>query len=211
MLEILIADDHPVVRQGIMRIIEDMPDMKVGGEAENGSEVLGKIREKDYDLVLLDISMPGSEGLEVIREIKKLKPHLPVLILTIHPEKYYGLRMLQAGASGYLTKQNAPFELIEAIRKVSQGGMYISDSLAKLLVGSQKAGSAKPGHETLSDREYQVMYMIAKGKKVKAIADELCISVKTIHVHRRHILEKMNMSSNAEIIRYAIQNGILES
>jgi len=211
MLEILIADDHPVVRQGIMRIIEDMPDMKVGGEAENGSEVLQKIREKDYDLVLLDISMPGSEGLEVIREIKKLKPHLPVLILTIHPEKYYGLRMLQAGASGYLTKQNAPFELIEAIRKVSQGGMYISDSLAKLLVGSQKAGSAKPGHETLSDREYQVMYMIAKGKKVKAIADELCISVKTIHVHRRHILEKMNMSSNAEIIRYAIQNGILES
>ncbi|MBP1706526.1 MAG: response regulator with a DNA-binding domain [Chloroflexi bacterium] len=211
MLEILIADDHPVVRQGIMRIIEDMPDMKVGGEAENGSEVLGKIREKDYDLVLLDISMPGSEGLEVIREIKKLKPHLPVLILTIHPEKYYGLRMLQAGASGYLTKQNAPFELIEAIRKVSQGGMYISDSLAKLLVTSQKAGSAKPGHETLSDREYQVMYMIAKGKKVKAIADELCISVKTIHVHRRHILEKMNMSSNAEIIRYAIQNGILES
>lgn len=211
MLEILIADDHPVVRQGIMRIIEDTPDMKVGGEAENGNEVLQKIREKDYDLVLLDISMPGSEGLEVIREVKKIKPHLPVLILTIHPEKYYGLRMLQAGASGYLTKQNAPYELIEAIRKVSQGGIYLSDSLAKLLVTSQKSGASKPGHETLSDREYQVMYMIAKGKKVKAIADELCISVKTIHVHRRHILEKMNMTSNAEIIHYAIQNGILES
>jgi two-component system invasion response regulator UvrY len=210
-LEILIADDHPVVRQGIMRIIEDTPDMKVGGEAENGNEVLQKIREKDYDLVLLDISMPGSEGLEVIREVKKIKPHLPVLILTIHPEKYYGLRMLQAGASGYLTKQNAPYELIEAIRKVSQGGIYLSDSLAKLLVTSQKSGASKPGHETLSDREYQVMYMIAKGKKVKAIADELCISVKTIHVHRRHILEKMNMTSNAEIIHYAIQNGILES
>jgi DNA-binding NarL/FixJ family response regulator len=211
MLQILIADDHPVVRQGIMRIIEDTQDMKVAGEAENGYEVLKKIKEKDYDLVLMDISMPGSDGLEIIRELKRTKPDLPVLILTIHPEKYYGLRMLQAGASGYLTKQNAPFELIEAIRKVSQGGMYISNSLAKLLVTSQKTGSGKQGHELLSDREYQVMYMIANGKKVKAIADELCISVKTIHVHRRHILEKMNMSSNAEIIHYAIQNGILES
>jgi two-component system invasion response regulator UvrY len=155
--------------------------------------------------------MPGSDGLDVIREIKKLKPDLPVLILTIHPEKYYGLRMLQAGASGYLTKQNAPFELIEAIRKVSQGGMYISDSLTQLLVASKKSGDGKPGHEKLSDREYQIMYMIASGKKVKAIAEELCISVKTIHVHRRHVLEKLDMTSNAEIIHYAIQNGILES
>ncbi len=211
MLRILVTDDHPVVRQGIMRIIEDTPDMKVTGEAENGYELLKKIKEQDYDLILMDISMPGSDGLEVIREVKKLRPHLPVLILTIHPEKYYGLRMLQAGASGYLTKQNAPFELIEAIRKVSQGGMYISNSLAQLLVASKKDGQGKPGHEKLSDREYQVMHMIASGKKVKTIADELCISVKTIHVHRRHILEKLNMSSNAEIIHYAIQNGLLDS
>jgi two-component system, NarL family, invasion response regulator UvrY len=211
MLRILVTDDHPVVRQGIMRIIEDTPDMKVTGEAENGYELLRKIKEQDYDLILMDISMPGSDGLEVIREVKKLKPHVPVLILTIHPEKYYGLRMLQAGASGYLTKQNAPFELIEAIRKVSQGGMYISNSLAQLLVAAKKNGEEKPGHEKLSDREYQVMNMIAAGKKVKTIADELCISVKTIHVHRRHILEKLNMSSNAEIIHYAIQNGLLDS
>lgn len=211
MLQILVADDHPVVRQGIMRIIEDTPDMRVTGEAENGYEVLRKIKEKDYDLILLDISMPGSDGLEVIRELKKLRPNIPVLILTIHPEKYYGLRMLQAGASGYLTKQNAPFELIEAIRKVSQGGMYISNSLAELLVTAKKGSGGKPSHETLSDREYQVMYLIATGKKVKSIAEELSISVKTIHVHRRHILEKMNMTSNAEIIHYAIQNGILES
>jgi two-component system, NarL family, invasion response regulator UvrY len=211
MLQILVADDHPVVRQGIMRIIEDTQDMRVTGEAENGYEVLKKVKEKNYDLILLDISMPGGDGLEVIRELKKLRPNIPVLILTIHPEKYYGLRMLQAGASGYLTKQNAPFELIEAIRKVSQGGMYISNSLAELLVTSKKGISGKPGHETLSDREYQVMYMIATGKKVKSIAEELSISVKTIHVHRRHILEKMNMTSNAEIIHYAIQNGILES
>jgi len=211
MLRILVTDDHPVVRQGIMRIIEDTPDMKVTGEAESGYELVKRIKEQDYDLILMDISMPGSDGLEVIREVKKLKPHIPVLILTIHPEKYYGLRMLQAGASGYLTKQNAPFELIEAIRKVSQGGMYISNSLAQLLVAAKKDGEEKPGHEKLSDREYQVMNMIAAGKKVKTIADELCISVKTIHVHRRHILEKLNMSSNAEIIHYAIQNGLLDS
>jgi len=211
MLRILVTDDHPVVRQGIMRIIEDTPDMKVTGEAENGYELLKKIKEQDYDLILMDISMPGSDGLEVIRELRKIKPNLPILILTIHPEKYYGLRMLQAGASGYLTKQNAPFELIEAIRKVSQGGMYISNSLAQLLVASKKDGEGKPGHEKLSDREYQVMNMIAAGKKVKTIADELCISVKTIHVHRRHILEKLNMASNADIIHYAIQNGLLDS
>jgi two-component system invasion response regulator UvrY len=211
MLRILIADDHPVVRQGIMRIIEDTPDMRVNGEAGNGIEALRKIKEKDFDLILLDISMPGRDGLEIVRELKKVKPRLPILILTMHPEKYYGLRMLQAGASGYLTKQNAPFELIEAIRKVSQGGMYISNSLAELLVSSKKAGDGKPEHAILSDREYQIMYMIATGKKVKIIAEELCISVKTIHVHRRHILEKMNMSSNAEIIHYAIQQGLLES
>jgi two-component system invasion response regulator UvrY len=211
MLRILVVDDHPVVRQGIMRIIEETQDMRVTGEAESGSEAVKKLKDQEYDMVLLDISMPGSDGLDVIREIKKLKPNLPVLILTIHPEKYYGLRMLQAGASGYLTKQNAPFELIEAIRKVSQGGLYISDSLAQLLVASKKSGEGKPGHEKLSDREYQIMYMIASGKKVKTIADELCISVKTIHVHRRHVLEKLDMTSNAEIIHYAIQNGILES
>lgn len=211
MLRILIADDHPVVRQGIMRIIEDTPDMRVTGEAGSGTEALRKIKEKEHDLILLDISMPDRDGLEIVRELKKVKPKLPILILTMHPEKYYGLRMLQAGASGYLTKQNAPFELIEAIRKVSQGGMYISNALAELLVSSKKAGDGKPHHAALSDREYQIMCLIASGKKVKAIAEDLCISVKTIHVHRRHILEKMNMTSNADIIHYAIQQGLLGS
>jgi two-component system, NarL family, invasion response regulator UvrY len=211
MLKILVADDHPVVRQGIMRIIEDTVDYKVTGEAENGIEALKKIKEQDFDLVLLDISMPGSDGLDTLQQIKKNKPNLPVLILTIHPEKYYGMRMLKAGAAGYLTKQNAPFELIEAIRKVTSGGMYISNSLAQLLVSSKKGDDEKPAHEKLSDREYQVMQLIAAGKKVKTISEELCISVKTIHVHRRHIFEKLNISSNAEIIHYAIQNGMLES
>jgi two-component system, NarL family, invasion response regulator UvrY len=212
MLQILVADDHPVVRQGIMRIIEDTKDMKVADEASSGLEVIQKVGKKDYSLVLLDISMPDRDGLEVVRELKKMKPKLPILVLTMHPEKYYGLRMLQAGASGYLTKQNAPLELIEAIRKVSQGGKYISDSLAELLVSSKnpKAGG-EPESGVLSEREYQVMYMIASGKKVKAIADELCISVKTVHAHRRHIFEKLNMTSNAEIVHYAIQNNLLES
>ncbi len=211
MLRIMVVDDHPVVRQGLMRIIEDTQDMKVTAEAENGLEAIKLLKDQDFDLVLLDISMPGSDGLDAIRQIKKIKPNLPVLILTIHPEKYYGLRMLQAGASGYLTKQNAPFELIEAIRKVTQGGMYISDSLAQMLVNSKKNGEEKPAHEKLSDREYQIMQLIAAGKKVKTISEELCISVKTIHVHRRHIFEKLNINSNAEIIHYAIQNGMLES
>ena len=211
MLKILIADDHPVVRQGIMRIIEETPDMRVTDEAENGVETLKKIKENDFDLILLDISMPGRDGFEVVREIKKLRPHLPILILTMHPEKYYGLRMFQAGASGYLTKQNAPYDLIEAIRKVSRGGMYISGSLAELLVTSRQNGAGKPGYEKLSDREYQIMLLIAAGKKIKDIGEELYISVKTIHVHRRHILEKMGMTSDADIIHYAIQNGLLES
>jgi two-component system, NarL family, invasion response regulator UvrY len=211
MLKILIADDHPVVRQGIMRIIEDTPDMKVTGEAEDGNQVLKMIRENAFDLVLLDITMPGRDGLEIMHEIKKIKPALPVLILTMHPEKFYGLRMMQAGAAGYLTKQNAPFDLIEAIRKVIHGGKYISDALADLLVSSKDTNAEKPGHEKLSDREYQIMQMIAAGQKIKNIAVELCISVKTIHVHRRHILEKMGMKSDAEIIHYAIQNGLVES
>jgi DNA-binding NarL/FixJ family response regulator len=211
MLKILVTDDHPVVRQGIMRIIEDAPDMKVVAEADDGSDALKKIRENDFDLVLLDISMPGRDGLEIIHEIKKVKPKLPVLVLTMHPEKYYGLRMMQAGASGYLTKQNAPFELIEAIRKVTSKGKYISNALADLLVSSKKANSEKPGHEKLSDREYQIMCLIASGKKIRNISEELCISVKTIHVHRRHIMEKMGMASDAEIVQYAILNGLLES
>jgi two-component system, NarL family, invasion response regulator UvrY len=211
MLRILIADDHPVVRQGIMRIIEETSDLKVTDEAEDGTEALKKISEQEFDLILLDISMPGRDGLEVIREIKRIRPQLPVLILTMHPEKYYGMRMFQAGASGYLTKQNAPFNLIEAIRKVSHGGLYISDSLAELLVASIKKGSEKPGYEKLSDREYQIMLMVASGKKIKDISEELCISVKTIHVHRRHILEKMGLESDSDIIHFAIQNGLLES
>jgi two-component system, NarL family, invasion response regulator UvrY len=208
-IKILIADDHPIVRAGFKQVISDMPDMLVADEAGNGQEVLNFIRKKDYDLVLLDISMPGRSGLEVLKDLKSEKPKLPVLILSIYPEEQYAIRALRAGAAGYMTKASAPHELIAAIRKISQGGKYISASLAEKLTDYLDGDAAKPPQETLSDREYQVMLMIASGKTVTEIADELCLSVKTISTYRTHILDKMKMKNNAEITLYAVQNKLV--
>jgi two-component system, NarL family, invasion response regulator UvrY len=207
--KILIADDHPIVRAGFKQVISDMPDMLVADEAANGQEVLNYIRKKDYDLVLLDISMPGRSGLEILKDLKSEKPKLPVLILSIYPEEQYAIRALRAGASGYMTKASAPNELIAAIRKISEGGKYISASLAEKLAYYLDGDASKPPHETLSDREYQVMLMIASGKTVTEIADELCLSVKTISTYRTHILDKMRMKNNAEITLYAVQNKLV--
>jgi DNA-binding NarL/FixJ family response regulator len=184
-------------------------DMVVSDEAENGQEVLEFTRKKEYDLILLDISMPGRSGLEILKELKSEKPKLPVLILSIYPEEQYAVRAFRAGASGYLTKASAPHELIKAIRKISQGGRYISSSLAEKLTYYLDVDAAKPPHEMLSDREYQVMLMIASGKTVKEIAEELCLSVKTISTYRTHIIEKMKVKNNAEITLYAIQNKLV--
>jgi len=208
-IKILIADDHPIVRAGFKQVISDMPDMLVADEAGNGQEVLNYIRKKDYDLVLLDISMPGRSGLEILKDLKSEKPKLPVLILSIYPEEQYAIRALRAGASGYMTKASAPNELIAAIRKISEGGKYISASLAEKLAYYLDGDASKPPHETLSDREYQVMLMIASGKTVTEIADELCLSVKTISTYRTHILDKMRMKNNAEITLYAVQNKLV--
>jgi two-component system, NarL family, invasion response regulator UvrY len=208
-VKILIADDHPIVREGYKKILDDTADMVVADEAENGQEVLECIRKKEFDLILLDISMPGRSGLEVLKELKSLKPKLPVLILSIYPEEQYAIRAFRAGASGYLTKASAPHELITAIRKISQGGRYISSSMAEKLTYYLNADAAKPPHEMLSDREYQVMLMIASGKTVTEIADELCLSVKTISTYRTHIIEKMKLKNNAEITLYAIQNKLV--
>jgi DNA-binding NarL/FixJ family response regulator len=208
-IKILIADDHPIVRAGFKQVISDMPDMLVADEASNGQEVLQLIGKKDYDLVLLDISMPGRSGLEILKDLKSEKPKLPVLILSIYPEEQYAIRALRAGASGYMTKASAPNELILAIRKISEGGKYISASLAEKLAYYLDGDAAKPPHETLSDREYQVMLMIASGKTVTEIANELCLSVKTISTYRTHILEKMRMKNNAEITLYAVQNKLV--
>jgi DNA-binding NarL/FixJ family response regulator len=208
-IRILIADDHPIVREGYKKILSDTADMVVADEAENGQEVLNYIRKKDYDMILLDISMPGRNGLEILKELKSEGSRLPVLILSIYPEEQYAVRAFRAGASGYLTKASAPHELISAIRKISQGGRYISSSLAEKLTYYLELDSTKPPHESLSDREYQVMLMIASGKMVSEIAGELFLSVKTISTYRTHILEKMKLKNNAEITIYAVQNKLV--
>jgi DNA-binding NarL/FixJ family response regulator len=210
MIKILIADDHAVVREGLKQIISETSDMRVTDEANNGQEVLNKVSEQHYDVVLLDITMPGRSGLDVLKQLKSKKPKLPVLMLSVHPEEQYAVRTLKAGASGYLTKGSATDELIAAIRKISTGKKYVSSSLAEKLAFDLDLDHEKPRHEILSDREYQVMSMIASGKTVKEIADELSLSVQTISTYRSRILEKMKMKNNAEIIYYAVKQGLVE-
>jgi DNA-binding NarL/FixJ family response regulator len=194
----------------LKEIIEEAPGMKVSDEASNGQETLEKVRKSDFDIVLLDISMPGRSGLEILKELKSEKPDLSVLILSMHPEEQYAVRVLKAGASGYLTKESAPDELIAAIRKASIGRKYISSSLAEKLAFYLEIDDERPLHETLSDREYEVMRMIASGKTITKIAEKLFLSVKTISTYRSRILEKMRMKSNAELTHYALKNRLVE-
>lgn len=210
MIKILVADDHAIVRQGLKQIVADTSDMVVAGEAVDGQEVLDQVRKEGWDLILLDISMPGRGGIDILKELKTERPKLPVLILSMYPEEQYAIRALKAGAAGYLTKESAPEELIEAIRKVSRGSKYISASLAESLASHVGTTNAeKPPHETLSDREYQVMLMIASGKTVSEIAAELSLSVKTISTNRVRALRKMGMKTNAELTYYAIKHGLV--
>ena len=210
MIRILVADDHTIVREGLKQILADVGDMVVRDEAGNGQEALAKIRESEFDVVLLDISMPGRNGLDILKEIKTEHPKLPVLILSMHAEEQYAVRALRAGASGYMTKASAPDELIGAIRKVSCGRKYVSSSLAEKLALELDIDTKKPPHENLSDREYQVMLMLASGKSVTEIAEELCLSVKTISTYRSRVMEKMNMKKNAELTLYAVQNHLVD-
>lgn len=210
MLKILVVDDHPVVRQGLKRIIAETYGGIVIDEACNGREAINKVRETDYDVVLLDISLPDLHGLDVLKQLKSEKPKLPILILSIHPEEQYALRVLRHGASGYLTKDSAPDELIAAIQKVSSGGKYISHSLAEKLASNLNTDVEKPLHDILSDREYQVLCLIASGKATKDIAEELLLSVKTVSTYRSRILSKMAMKNNAELIRYGVQNQLID-
>jgi two-component system invasion response regulator UvrY len=209
MIRILIADDHTIVREGLKQIVAETSDMVVADEASNGHEVLNKALNNDYDVIVLDITMPGIQGLDVLKRIREQRPRLPVLVLSMHPEEQYALRVIKAGAAGYLTKESASDELIKAIRKVSLGSKYITPSLAEKLAADLERDAENVPHESLSDREYQVMCMIAEGKKVKHIADELYLSVKTISTYRSRILEKMGMKTNAELTRYALQNRLI--
>ena len=210
MLRILIADDHEIVRKGLGKVlVETLQPVKVD-EARNGQEAVSKVLKSEYDLVVLDLKMPGKSGLDVLKEIKQHRPKLPVLILSMHPEEQFAVRAIRAGASGYLTKECAGDELVLAIRKAINGERYISGSLAQLLAGELDSDLEKPLHEVLSDREYQVMLMIASGKPVGAIAEELRLSVKTISSYRTNILLKTRMKNNAEITHYAIKNQLVD-
>ncbi len=210
MIRILVADDHAVVREGVKQILAGLDDMVVEDEASNGPETLEKVNQGNCDVVLLDISMPGRSGLEILEDILSLKPRLPVLILSMHPEEQYAVRALRAGASGYLTKASAPHELIGAIRKVSRGGKYLTLSLAEKLATELDSKGDKPRHEKLSNREFQVMLMLASGKSVGEIASELCLSVKTVSTYRTRIMEKMSMKRNAELTFYAMNNHLID-
>jgi two-component system invasion response regulator UvrY len=210
MIRALIADDHAVVRQGLRQILQETSDMQVTGEASTGPEALDRARGDSYDVVVLDITMPGRSGFEVLKELRVEQPGLPVLVLSMHAEEQFAVRLLKAGASGYLNKESAPEELVKAIRKVVSGGRYVSPTLAEKLAFEIDAGSDKLAHETLSDREFQVMRMMASGKTVKEIAAELSLSVKTISTYRARILAKMNLHTNAELIHYAITNQLVE-
>lgn len=209
MTRVLIADDHAVVRQGLKQILADDFSTAVVGEASTGQEVLDLLKEQSWDIVVLDITMPGKSGLDVLKEIKHSHPKLPVLVLSMHPEDQFAMRVLKAGASGYMTKETAPEELVKAIKKVLGGGKYISMEFAEKIAFTWNAAGEKPLHEALSDREYQVLCMIASGKTVSQIADELALSVKTISTYRMRILEKMKMKNNAELTHYAIKNGLI--
>ncbi|MGD0856183.1 MAG: response regulator transcription factor [Dehalococcoidia bacterium] len=211
MIKILIADDHPVVRQGLRQILADIPDMIVEGEAGDGYEVLDKVKQGDYDLVLLDISMPKLNGIDILNIWEHEGRRRPkVLVLSIYPEEQYAIRALKAGALGYVTKNMAPSELVTAIRKVAVGERYVSSTLAEKLASYLTADRNKLLHESLSNRELQVLTMIAKGKTVKEISAELSLSIKTVSTYRARLLEKMQLKNNAQIMQYAMQNHLLE-
>lgn len=209
-IKILIADDHAIVREGLKQIVADEKDILVSGEAENSEKMMELLQNERWNLVILDINMPGKSGLEALKDIKLLYPDLPVLILSMFSEDQYGIRAIKAGASGYLKKVSAPNELVTAIRKIVSGGKYINPSLAEKL--ADKFGKTEEGllHDKLSDREYQIMCNIALGKSAEEIAEELTLSINTVYTYRNRILEKMSMKSNVELTQYVMQNKLVE-
>ena len=210
MIKVIIADDHAVFREGIKEILGKTSDIILSGEAVNGQELLGKISKEEFDIVLLDINMPGRRGLDVLKEIKSLKPSLPVLMFSMYPEKRYALRALKLKASGYLTKESASAELVTAIRKIFSGKKYVSTQIADEIVTSIGEDKDKPLHEYLSEREFEVMLKISDGKKLKDIADEMMLGSTTISTYRARILDKLSLKSDAEIVRYVIENKLDE-
>jgi len=209
-MRVLIADDHAVFRRGLKETIGEAFAKVTFGEANSAVEALESVRLQNWDIVILDISMPGKSGLDILDDLKRLRPKLPILLLSMHPEEQYARRALKAGASGYLTKESVPDELKLAVRKIVAGGRYVSATLAERLAYDLRSGSEAPVHELLSDREFQVLRMIASGKTVKQIADEIGLSVKTVSTYRARILEKTGLNTTAELIRYAFQAQLVD-
>jgi DNA-binding NarL/FixJ family response regulator len=207
-MKVLIADDHAIVRHGLKQILLERYPMASIAEAENGLEALTLAHEHDWDIVVLDISMPGKSGLEALKELRQIQPKTPVLILTAHPEEQYAIRVLRAGAAGYLTKESAPDQFVAAVQRLISGGKHISQNVAELLATKLSAAEETLAHETLSDREYQVLCLIASGKTIGHIAHDLALSANTISTYRARILEKMGMTTNADLTRYVIENGL---
>lgn len=208
---VLLADDHAIIRDGLKQILADTLDLVVAGEAANSLEVLQRVREQEWDVLVLDLSMPGRHGLDLIRLIKDEQPALPILILSMHQEEQYAVRALHAGASGYLTKESDGELLVAAIRRVAAGGVHISDKVAGLMVRGTRPINEAPPHTQLSDREFQVFNMLTQGMGLTEIAGDLSLSVKTISTHKTHILQKMNLTSATDLVRYAISNQLLEA
>jgi two-component system invasion response regulator UvrY len=210
MIKVMIADDHVLIREGLKKLLSKESDISVQAEAQSVDEVIQHIEGGQFDVLVLDISMPGGNGLDLLKDLKQRFPSLNILILSIHPEEFFAVRALRSGASGYLTKETAADEVVKAIRKVAGGGRYVSPSLAERLASELNEKAGKSDHQVLSDREFQVFRMIAEGKTISAIAEELYLSKSTVNTYRARVLRKMNMKSSAEIIHYAIRNRLLE-
>ena len=210
MIRIVVADDHTIVREGLKQVLSAAADLSVVGEAQNGHEVLERVRELDFEVLLLDMSMPGRSGIELIKQVRGEKPKLRILVLSMHQEQQYAVRAIRAGAAGYLTKDSASAQLVSAIRKVAVGGAFITDAVAQqLALGAMPQVEGLP-HQALSDREFQVFRELVSGKAVSDIAAELNLSVKTVSTHKARIMEKMSMSNPAELIRYAIHHRLVD-
>ena len=207
-IAVLLADDHAIIRDGLKQILADTDDLVVAGEAANGQEVMQKVREREWGVLLLDISMPGRSGLELLHMIKEERPELPILVLSMHNEEQYAVRAIKAGAHGYLTKESDSELLVTAIRRVAKGGVFISDKVAELMVRGLRPGDKPLPHNLLSDREYQVFNLLVQGRGLSEIGAELSLSVKTISTHKTRILQKMNLANTAELVRYAVAHGL---
>ena len=210
MIKVLMVDDHALIREGLKKTLSGEPDLTIVGEANNIVELFKVLEQVAADIILLDITMPGESGLDALKELHQKHPQVPVLILTFHPERRFAVRALKAGASGYITKESATEELVQAVRKIAGGGKYVSTALAEQLAAELTDGSGKLPHESLSDREFQVMRLFAQGKKSGEIAKQLSVSVNTVNTYRMRVLEKMNVQSNVELSRYALEHGLIE-